>query len=244
MIQFHPDIHLLTDYCAGSLPMSQALCVAAHLEYCSKCRSEVENLNSLGSELVYGKADVNTDTNEGHTHNELSPNDIKLSKSLINNVFGALDSIENEPLGKPSTVSSNSVDKNQTLPRCMHKLAPNGIVGLEWKKLSASLSVSRLATGDTQCEVALHKLQPGRGVANHDHCGREITVVLCGSFSDQQGLYLPGDFLVKDAGDQHRPIASEDMECICLSVLEAPVKFTGTLTRLINPFLKIYPAAD
>ena len=44
-----PDIHWLTDYAAGTLPLSQALCVAVHLSFCPESRKQVEQLNSLGA---------------------------------------------------------------------------------------------------------------------------------------------------------------------------------------------------
>ncbi|MEM7258898.1 MAG: cupin domain-containing protein, partial [Pseudomonadota bacterium] len=64
-----------------------------------------------------------------------------------------------------------------------------------------------------------------------------ITVVLCGSFSDQDGVYKAGDFIVRQPGETHRPMVTEDEECICLSVCDAPVKFTGVFTRLLNPLV-------
>ena len=51
MVRFHPDARFLTDYAAGSLPVSQALCVATHLHYCPGCRLRVGELTELGAEL-------------------------------------------------------------------------------------------------------------------------------------------------------------------------------------------------
>lgn len=241
MSHFHPDIHWLTDYAAGNLPLSQALCISTHLSFCSQCRNDIEQLNSLGgtilTESIAGADDNVHSSEEAFTDSTRlkmldlimaqDPNELKQAQSSVNT----------------GSVSAANSDEKTPLPRCLDKLLPDGIDQLEWKKLSTSLKVARLASGDSQREVALHKIKAGGGVANHDHRGREVTVVLTGSFSDQDGLYLPGDFLVKEAGETHKPMASEDSECICLSVLEAPVKFTGTFARLINPFLRIYTNA-
>ena len=51
MVKYHPDTRFLTDYAAGSLPESQALCVAAHLHYCSGCRAKIRELTQLGAEF-------------------------------------------------------------------------------------------------------------------------------------------------------------------------------------------------
>jgi putative transcriptional regulator len=101
--------------------------------------------------------------------------------------------------------------------------------------------MARLQTGQKEFEVALHRIKAGGSVAKHDHGGTEITLVLDGSFSDENGIYHEGDFLVREAGETHRPLASRDAPCICLSVVAAPVRMTGTFTRLLNPFLAFKP---
>ena len=95
--------------------------------------------------------------------------------------------------------------------------------------------------GEKDYEVALHRIDAGGKAPEHDHRGREITVVLTGSFSDEDGVYQPGDFLVREPGDTHRPFAARNEDCICLSVLEAPIKLTG-IKRILNPFLSFTPS--
>ena len=243
MSHIRPDIHWLTDYAAGTLPLSQALCVAVHLSFCPESRKQVEQLNSLGAIMF---SDAVNDSHNLHS-NKLSSEyshdeDQSINQDLRTKVFDSIDNNDTK-LQPPAVTSSPSANdpsnKAELLPHCLSKLIPEGIDQLDWRRLGTALSVARLPAADDSREVALHRIKAGGRVSNHDHRGREVTVVLQGSFSDQNGLYLPGDFLVKEAGEEHRPIASEDGECICLSVLEAPVKFTGPLTGLINPFLKI-----
>lgn len=235
MTQFHPDIHWLTDFAAGNLPLSQALCVSTHLSYCDHCTSELEQLDTVGAALINGE----------HIDAQSTP----ISVGLEEKIMALIDSDEHAAL-QPSAKSTRETDtssptqmKSQVkLPNSLSPLLPvGGSDQLNWKRLSTSLSVARLPAGDPEREIALHKIKAGGSVADHDHCGREITVVLTGSFSDQNGLYLPGDFLVKEPGQAHRPIASDDTECVCLSVMDAPVKFTGVVARLVNPFLRIKP---
>ena len=95
--------------------------------------------------------------------------------------------------------------------------------------------------GERRYELALHKIDAGGKVPDHDHRGQEITVVLKGSFSDEDGVYQPGDFLVREPGESHRPMAAQNDDCICLSVLEAPIKLKG-LKSLLNPFLSFSPS--
>jgi len=43
--------------------------------------------------------------------------------------------------------------------------------------------------------MALHRIKAGGKAPEHDHKGTEITVVLTGSFSDEDDIYQPGDFI-------------------------------------------------
>ncbi|RYZ78888.1 MAG: transcriptional regulator, partial [Moraxellaceae bacterium] len=99
-----------------------------------------------------------------------------------------------------------------------------------------------LVTGQNQYEVAFQRITSGGKVIEHDHRGLEVTLVLHGSFSDEGGVYNEGDFLVRNPGDVHRPTATQNQDCLCLSVTEAPVSVTGFFGKFINPFLTIKPA--
>lgn len=263
MPQFHPDIHYLTEFAAGTLCDAHKLCVAAHLEHCHACRMDVAKLNQLGGMLF--------DQACGHQHaaHESTHHEDHLCHDALERVLSAIDRAEactssdssltpssalpsaahsNSAISdteRPSAINSNLEPANDSLyaelgSNLSHHLSSDQ--HFQWERITRALSIGRLKIDDKTREVALHRLEAGGRVNNHDHKGREVTVVLCGSFSDQDGLYLPGDFLVREPGDAHQPVASNDSSCVCLSVLEAPVKFTG-ISRLINPFLRLKPRA-
>ena len=216
MNQHHPDSQWLTEYVAGTLSDSQALCVSTHLSYCNSCGSEVAELGAVGS-VVFDN----------------QPPSTPVDSALFGQIMSKIESREAQPRN-PSELKQTPVGG---MPPAIHKLMPGGMDSLPWKKLGKRIRIATLDRLDEEREVALHKLMPGGAVANHDHHGQEITVVLCGSFSDQDGVYRAGDFIVRDTGDTHRPIVNDDEECICLSVSDAPVKFTGVLARLLNPLV-------
>lgn len=112
---------------------------------------------------------------------------------------------------------------------------------LKWRRLSSSLKTARLTTGQNDYEVAFQRISSGGKVVEHDHGGLEVTLVLKGSFSDEDGIYSEGDFLVRNAGEVHRPTATLNQDCLCMSVVAAPVRVTGVLGRLLNPFLSFKP---
>ncbi len=216
MTQFHPDQFLLNDYAAGSLAGAVALPIAVHLEYCPRCRGESRQLEALGAQLF----------------DELDP--VPVAEDALERVMRRLE-------GKTPLVASTSGRKVlDGLPRVLRTLVPEGLDALAWKRMG-SLRTSRLRFGDAVREVALHQITAGGKVLEHGHSGTEITVVLSGRFSDQDGLYERGDFLVRGPDDVHRPVAAEDSDCLCLAVLDGPIRFGGLLGRIANPFLRIHP---
>ncbi|TQV80069.1 transcriptional regulator [Exilibacterium tricleocarpae] len=213
MVKHHPNENLLAEYAAGSLPFGLSIGVSAHLHFCSRCRHRLESLNDLGGTLL---ADTQA---------------VPVAADLLDSVMARLDTpVQQQP--KPAN--------RFNLPQVLEKLVPD-LKSLRWRRLSPSLRVSRLQAGQDRYEVALHKISRGGKVAEHDHRGQEVTVVLKGSFSDDEGVYTPGDFLLREPGDVHRPRATQNQDCLCLSVVEAPVLLTGWFNRWLNPLLSFKP---
>jgi putative transcriptional regulator len=220
MINRHPESDLLVEYASGSLSVAPCISVTTHLQYCKQCSDSVESLGEIGGELL------------------TTAQAVPVSDELFDRVIASLDSlVEEEPSDEPQRQCSDSISAE--LPEFVQRLLPDG--ELDWRRLSPSLKVAPISVGEEEYELALHRIDAGGKAPEHDHLGKEITVVLTGSFSDEEGVYQPGDFLVREAGDTHRPFAARNQECICLSVLEAPIRLTG-IKRVLNPFLSFTPS--
>ena len=63
-------------------------------------------------------------------------------------------------------------------------------------------------------------------------------MVLDGGFSDENGRFAQGDVAISDDTIAHRPVADAERDCLCLTVTEGPIRLTGFIGRLINPFLR------
>ena len=213
--QFHPDETMLLEFSAGTLATAPSICVSAHLHFCSKCRTQLLRLDQVGAQLM----------------SEAKPLEIK--EDAFDTVMANLDS---------SKQTSAKVDSKRTgYPFSVSKLMKNNLVSQTWKRLSASVDVARFETGQNEFEVALHKICAGGKTPKHDHQGLEYTVVLKGSFSDENAVYREGDFLVREPGDVHQPMGAQNGECICLSALSAPIKLTNPFGFLMKPWLRINP---
>jgi putative transcriptional regulator len=124
-------------------------------------------------------------------------------------------------------------------PVLLQRLMTGDYENLSWKRVNSALQIANLRTGDPEHEFSLYHIKAGRSIPKHTHRGTELTLVLEGSFSDEEGVYQEGDFLMRDAEDVHTPTAARTADCICIGVLDAPIRFKTWNYRVLNPFLRL-----
>ena len=233
--QHHPDKNLLIEFAAGTLERAPAIAVKTHLHYCPKCTLEVQQLEQVGAALfLSGASEPSTENADKTDFTELMKkiDDIALAAEEVTNTAHVSDD-QNNQSGHTNSLPS----KYAALPQLVKKMMLNN--KLKWQYTTKNLRSANLIAGQDQYAVSLQNILAGGHVPEHEHLGDEITVVLKGSFSDEDNMYQQGDFLLKSTGDRHRPMASSNEDCLCLSVEQAPVKLTGAFSRLLNPFIKI-----
>ena len=213
MVTHHPDIKLLQEFAAGSLPLAQSACIAVHLHFCEHCQRQVKALTQVGAEMF----------------DALPPADI--DDSMLDHL---LDHLEDE-----APLTYNSMPSQDEGPVLVQRLMNGSYEDLEWQRINAALQIARLRTGDPENEFALYHIKAGGSIPRHAHRGTELTLVLEGSFSDEEGVYHQGDFLMRDAADEHTPTASKTADCICIGVLDAPIRFKPWNYRILNPFIQL-----
>jgi len=232
MINHHPDDNLLAEYTSGSLAWALSLSVCAHIQLCPHCRQRAANLNKIGGALLNASP---MEPCAAGNFERLMQRISQQEKSPV------LANVTSDVTGSVVTGPAVTDPMLSELPKVIAKLLPTNRK-LKWQRVSSSLKTVRLTTGQRDYEVAFQRISSGGKVVEHDHGGVEVTLVLKGSFSDEQGVYSEGDFLVRNAGEVHRPTATLNQDCLCLSVVAAPVRVTGFLGHLINPFLSFRPA--
>lgn len=213
MSQWHPHPDQLVEFAAGSCRAGVSIAVSVHLHYCIQCRQILSELESTSAVLFEQQAPA----------------------PVANTAFSSLmDRIQREPTTAAETAAPT---KPRRFPRALASLVPDSLEQLDWRQPMKNLRVTRLLD-DGDLIIGLHHMKAGGRVPNHQHRGEEISVVLEGGFSDQLGSYAEGDFIRRSGTDTHSPQADADGDCLILSVVEAPVKLTGPLGWIINPFLK------
>ncbi len=215
MANFHPSLDLLTEHAAGNLPLAQAACVSAHMNYCEQCRRTSSQLQALGSVLFSNLQGV------------------PVGEAQLDAVLARLDD------APPLSYANARRETAGRTPAILQRLMSGDFTDLAWKKITSSLSISYLKTGDPNYEFALYHIKAGGRIPEHTHRGSEMTLVLEGGFSDADGSYHQGDFILREPSDVHAPTAVQSEDCICLAVLDAPLKFTGWKYRWMNPFLQL-----
>jgi putative transcriptional regulator len=215
MIKYHPETRLLNEFSAGSLPLAQSVCVSLHLNYCEQCQRNHRRLQELGSAMF----------------ETLSP--AQVDDSLLQGVLSRLDE-------EPALTYTETNAKDDGYPALVQRLMDRNFEELDWERVNKALRVSRLRSGDRDNELALYHIKAGGSVPQHTHKGTELTLVIDGSFSDEEGVYQEGDFLMRDSDHVHTPTAARTGDCVCLGVLDAPIRFTRWMYRPMNPFLKLH----
>lgn len=215
-IKHHPSRAMLVDFSAGNLGTAESICVSAHLHFCDQCRNELMRLDQVASQLM----------------TEAEPQTV--DEDLFDSVMSKIDAL-------PEAPTKVEIEEKSDFPHTVAKLINETESAPNWRRMSSSVDVARFQTGQNKFEVALHRICAGGKTPHHGHNGTEFTVVLKGSFSDEQAVYSEGDFLLRGPGDEHQPMGAQNGECICLSALAAPIKLSSPLGFLMKPWLRINP---
>jgi len=218
-VKYHPALELLEQYIEASLAPELSLAIAAHLDLCPHCQRIKMDL-----EAEAGVALATTAT---------EPQDTSADWQQM------LDFITTQPevaatLEKREPFALHIQNSEILLPASLKPLLKSK---LKWLNLGG-ISTARLA-GEEQHNVSLLYIRKDSEVPQHTHLGLEITLVLKGKIYDESGCYGEGDLLINTPDHTHTPrTMSED--CLCLSVLTAPLKFKKGLTRLLNPLQHLF----
>jgi putative transcriptional regulator len=161
--------------------------------------------------------------------------------ALLENVMQRIDRLDDLSDASLAGLSTDTKTAVGDYPPLVNKLIEADDKLPRWRRLSGSVDMARLKTGQNDFEVALHRICAGGKTPKHDHGGLEYTVVLKGSFSDERAVYSEGDFILRKPGDTHQPMGAQNGECICLSAQSAPIRLTSPWGYLMNNLMRISP---
>ncbi len=188
-----PDSWLL-DYASGALGEAESLLVAVHATLCPSCRATIEAHEAAAGALL-----------SRATSSALSA--------------GALDAVL-QRLDEPAPATPLPVHDS------LFPVALTGYLGrsnqLDWEVVVPGIRVVVLPI-DAPMPVRLFELAPGLQVPRHTHTGIERTLVISGSYTDDDGTFARGDLGLRDGTRDHNQRIDDGEACLALVVADGPL---------------------
>jgi len=220
MIKHHPSETLLTQYCSASLSASLSLAVSIHVDMCPVCQAKVAKIEASNAEQVF------SDSIEQSQPLEMISDDIlDEQESSLFDFITADNSIDEVYEVEPVAIKVNNHDYQ--LPRALTRISHGKFTQV------GKLARSRVALEDGPLRSSLLHIDAGGEIPEHTHTGFEITLLLDGEFSDEEGSYVPGDFIFQDGSHQHTPLTKDG--CLCFTVVSSALHFNKGFSKLLNP---------
>lgn len=215
MIRHHPGLDLLTEYASGALAEPVALVVACHASLCPDCRAQVARLEGVAGAML----------------DALPPEPV--ADDALDAALARIERPEPRPLPPPALDARTRA----TVPAPLRPYLDGGLRSLRWRWRGPALREAALARQTPGFRASLFRMPPNAAAPRHGHGGHEFTLVLEGGFTEDSERYDRGDFVLADASRSHVQVADPE-GCLCLVVLDAPVRFAGLLGAIANRFLR------
>ncbi|MCM2473525.1 transcriptional regulator [Rhizobium sp. CG5] len=227
-IHHHISDELLLDYASGTLAEGWSLAVATHLALCPACRRRLKGMEAAAGMLLEALPNT-TATVAGSDAASWEKMKARMQGDGPGVTVAAVAAKPNPP----------ATSQAPLLPEPLRSYLGGDGADLKWRPLGRGAYHIPIRTKDGETSVRLLRIPAGKPVPEHSHGGRELTLVLAGSFHDEEGEFHRGDIEDADETLMHQPIANEGEDCICLAVTDAPLKFRSWLLRLVQPVLGI-----
>lgn len=224
-VQHQVSDELLLDYASGSLAEGWSLAVATHLALCPQSRARLARIEAAGGAML-DMVDVDE-----------KPDMDKAWQSIRTRLDSSATTMTAPQPDKPKLAAPAAAPP--VVPEPLRSYLGFDTDQLQWKSLGRGAYHIPIKTSDGETSVRLLRIPAGKPVPEHSHGGRELTLVLKGSFYDGTQRFARGDLEEADETMQHQPIADKGEDCICLAVTDAPLRFKSRFLRLVQPILGI-----
>jgi putative transcriptional regulator len=223
MIKHHPKFELLKSFVDGDLPASLAAGIAIHADMCSLCQQQINQLTEQVAEASFEQSffqKLVVDSDE-----DLA----EIAELDFDNIIQQITASDDlEPRQKLS--GERAIDF-----KGMQYVLPNTLRNMTLGKTAqiGKLSRARVLLDEGEIHTSLLHIGPGGSIPQHTHKGFELTLLLAGTFADEQGEYVQGDFIMLDKRHQHQPATEQG--CLCYTVVNDALHFTQGINKLLNP---------
>lgn len=219
MIKHHPKFELIQAFVNGDLPASLSAGIAIHAEMCPQCQQQIAQLTEQVAEVSFEEAFLDRFIVDDVDEPMLLDFDA-MAESIMQS-----DAICEPDIQRDRTILLNNIE--YSLPRALSNVTLGKAAHI------GKLARARVQLDENEIHTSLLHIDPGGAVPEHTHKGFELTLLLDGSFSDEQGEYVKGDFIMLDASHTHHPISENG--CLCYTVANDALRFTQGINKLLNP---------
>ncbi len=220
-VHHHLDDATLLRYASGDLDEAFSVIVAAHLAMCDECRRAVRTAEEIGGRFLEA----------GDTAN--------LSVGAFDRLMRKLDE-GGDTISVAVPERTRKADQRSDVPAPLQRFIGPSLDAVSWKTIAPGVRKHNLnLSSSTTTSLYMLHIAPGKAVPEHGHGGSEMTLVLSGAYRDQLGLFGRGDIADLDEHIEHQPKVEPGEPCICLVATEAPTRFKGFFSRLLQPLVRI-----
>ncbi len=212
-IRHHLTDPLLMAYSAGQLPEAFSLVVATHVSLCDDCRARLASFDAIGGAVI--EAD------------DAAP----MADSSFAQTMARVSAA-------PQSVPASMPRRAGLFPAPLADYVGGDLSAVKWRSIGMGVRQAILPTA-SDASVRLLYIPSGQAVPDHGHSGMELTLVLQGAFRDDADRFGAGDVEIATEDLQHTPVAEAGMDCICLAATDAPLRFSGFMPRVLQPFFRI-----
>jgi putative transcriptional regulator len=217
-VHHHLDTATLLRYASGDLDEAFSVVVASHLAMCEACRRAVHMAEDVGGGLL-----ASMDESE-----------------MLPGAFGRLMQRLDTHGDRISLDRSTPMDVASDVPVPLRRFVGPYSGKIDWKAISPGVRRHAISLPSAvQSSLYMLHIAPGKAVPEHGHGGAEMTLVLSGAYRDELGRFGPGDVADLDEHIEHQPRVEAGAPCICLVATEAPTRFKGFFSRLLQPLVRI-----
>jgi len=212
---------MLQNFVDGDLPASLAAGVAMHAGMCPMCQQKIIQLTEQVAEANFEESsDLDLFTNDA---------DMKTAELDFDDIIGEITASDDvEPMKAASIERSVSFKGTQyVLPNVLRNMSLGKTAQI------GKLSRARILLDEGEIHTNLLHIGAGGSIPEHTHKGFELTLLLAGTFADEQGEYVQGDFIMLDKRHQHQP--ATELGCLCYTVANDALHFTQGINKLLNP---------
>lgn len=223
MIKHHPKFTLLKSFVDGDLPASLAAGIAMHADMCPICQQKIVQLTEQVAEASFEQDLLGE---RSITENEIHFETSQMSfDELINDITASDDIAPAKVISSERLITFKGMQ--YTLPSTLRNMDLGRTAQI------GKLSRARINLGEGDIHTNLLHIGPGGSIPEHTHKGFELTLLLAGTFADDQGEYVAGDFIMLDKRHQHQPATEKG--CLCYTVANDSLHFTQGINKLLNP---------